>query len=168
MRISCAPEAASFPEKENGMSTTVLRRPARTGRGLKSATELDVNAELRTATVRVDPGEVTEATAPVVAATTLAANFLIGQVFAERLLGLDISPARSYLDEAIPGRNPVVVHVYLATEPQHLLKALRSNGVGTIEVDVVVLDGDLAEWARGRMEWTVRQRRSLQWPVNSP
>ena len=36
------------------MSTTTLRRPARTGRGLNSATELlDVNAELRTATVRL-------------------------------------------------------------------------------------------------------------------
>jgi hypothetical protein len=49
-----------------------------------------------------------------------------------------------------------------------LLKALRSNGVSTIEVDVVVFDGNLAEWARGRMEWTIRQRRSAEWPVNSP
>ena len=151
------------------MSTTALRRPARTGRGVKSATELlDVNAELRTATVRVDLGEVTEATAPVVAASRLAVNFLMGQVFAERLLGLDVSPARSYLDVAIPDRNPVVVYVSLATEPQRLLKALRSNGVGTLEVDVLVLDDSLAEWARGRMEWTVRQRRSPEWPVNSP
>jgi len=150
------------------MSTTALRRPARTGR-LKPATELlDVNAELRTATVRVDLGEVTEATAPVVAASTLAVNSLMGQVFGERLLGLDVSPARSYLDVAIPDRNPVVVYVSLATVPQSLLKALRSNGVGTLEVDVLVLDDGLAEWARGRMEWTVRQRRSPEWPVNSP
>jgi hypothetical protein len=68
----------------------------------------------------------------------------------------------------IPDRNPVIVHVSLATEPRRLLKALRSNGVSTIEVDVVVFDGNLAEWARGRMEWTIRQRRSAEWPVNSP
>lgn len=110
-------------------TTTAFRRPARTGRGLKSAIELlDVNAELRTATVRVDLSEVTEATAPVVAASRLAVNSLMGQVFAERLLGLDVSPARSYLDVAIPDRNPVVVYVSFATEPQRLLKAVRSNG----------------------------------------
>ena len=65
-------------------------------------------------------------------------------------------------------RNPVMVHVHLATEPRRLLKALRSNGVSTIEVDVVVFDGNLAEWARGRMEWTIRQRRSAEWLVSSP
>ena len=135
------------------MSTTALRRPVRTGRRLKSATKLlDVNAELRTATVEVDLSEVTEATAPVVAASRLAVNSLMGQIFAERLLGLDVSPARSYLDVAIPDRNPVVVYVSLATEPQRLLKALRSNGVGTLEVDVLVLDDGLAEWAGG--EWS--------------
>jgi hypothetical protein len=30
---------------------------------------------------------------------------------AERLLGLDIGPTNSYLDVAIPDRNPVMVHV---------------------------------------------------------
>jgi hypothetical protein len=129
---------------------------------------LEVNAELGTATVRVDLGEVTEATVQVVTAAGLAMNALIGQVFAERLLGLDISPTKSYLDVAIPVRNPLMVHVSLATEPRRLLKALRSNWVGTFAVDVVVLDGDFAEWARGRMEWTIRQRRSAEWPVSSP
>jgi hypothetical protein len=151
------------------MSTTVLRRPPVTDRGLRTATQLlDVNAELGTATVRVDLGKVTEATVPVVAAARLAVNALMGQVFAERLLGLDISPTKSYLDVAIPGRSPLMVHVSLATEPRRLLKALRSNWVGTFAVDVVVLDGDFAEWARGRMEWTIRQRRSAEWPVSSP
>ena len=129
---------------------------------------LDVNAQLGTATVRVDLSEVTEATVPVVRAAGLAVNALMGQVLAERLLGLDIGPTNSYLDVAIPDRNPVMVHVSLATEPRRLLKALRSNGVSTIEVDVVVFDGNLAEWARGRMAWTIRQRRSAEWPVNSP
>jgi len=151
------------------MSTTVSRPPARTGRGSRSATQLlDVNAQLGTATVRLDLSEVTEATVPVVRAAWLAVNALMGQVLAERLLGLDIGPTNSYLDVAIPDRNPVMVHVSLATEPRRLLKALRSNGVSTIEVDVVVFDGNLAEWARGRMAWTIRQRRSAEWPVNSP
>ena len=92
----------------------------------------------------------------------------MGQVLAEHLLGLDIGPINSYLDVPIPDRNPFIVHVSLATEPRRLLKALRSNGVSTIEIDVVVFDGNLAEWARGRMEWTIRQRRSAEWPVNSP
>jgi hypothetical protein len=87
---------------------------------------LDVNAELGTATVRVDLSEVTEATAPVVTAARLAVSALIGQVFAERLLGLDISPTRSYLEEvAIPDRNPVTVHVSFAGEPGRLLEAVR-------------------------------------------
>jgi hypothetical protein len=151
------------------MTSTVLRLPAWTGRGSRSGTQLlDVNPELGTATVRVDLSEVTEATAPVVSAARLAVNALIGQVLAERLLGLDIVPTNSYLDVAIPDRNPVVVHVSLATEPRRLLKALQSNGVSPIEVDVMVFDGNLAEWARGRMEWTIRQRRSAEWPVNSP
>ncbi|MFZ1116296.1 MAG: hypothetical protein WAN44_10780 [Propionibacteriaceae bacterium] len=151
------------------MSTTVLRLPARSGCGSRTATQLlDVNAELGTATVRVDLSEVTEATVPVVSAARLAVNALMGQVLAERLLGLDIGPINSYLDVPTPDRNPVIVHVSLATEPRRLLKALRSNGVSTIVVDVVVFDGNLAEWARGRMEWTIRQRRSAEWPVNSP
>jgi hypothetical protein len=151
------------------MTTNVLRRPGGVGRGLRSATQLlEVNAELGTATVRVDLGEVTEATVQVVTAVRFAVNALMGQVFAERLLGLDISPTESYLDVAIPGRNPLMVHVSLATEPRRLLESLRSNKVGTIEVDVMVLDGDFADWARGRMEWTVRQRRSTEWPVDSP
>ena len=151
------------------MTTTVLRLPARTGRDSRSATQLlDVNPELGTATVRVDLSGVTEATAPVVSAARLAMNALMGQVLAERLLGLDIGPTNSYLDVAIPDRNPVMVHVSLATEPRRLLKALRSTGVSTIEVDVVVFDGNLAVWARGRMEWTIRQRRSAEWLVNSP
>ena len=151
------------------MSTNVLRRPGGTGRGLRSATQLlEVNAELGTATVRVDLGEVTEATVQVVTAARLAVNALIGQVFAERLLGLDISPTKSYLDVAMPSRSPLMVHVSLATEPRRLLEALRSNKVGTIEVDVMVFDGNFADWARGRMEWTIRQRRSTEWPVDSP
>jgi hypothetical protein len=151
------------------MSTTMSRPPLRTGCGSRSGTELlDVNAELGTATARVDLSEVTEATVPVVSAARLAVNALIGRVFAERLLGLDIGLTESYLDVATPNRNPIMVHVSLATEPRRLLKALRSNGVGTIEVDVAVFDGNLAEWARGRMEWTIRQRRSAEWPVNSP
>jgi hypothetical protein len=151
------------------MSTTALRRPPVTGRALRSATQLlDVHADLGTATVRVDLGEVTEATLPVVAAARLAVNALMGQVLAERLLGLDVSLTKSYLDVAIPSRDPVMVHVSLATEPRRLLEAVRSSGVGALAVDVLVLDGDLAEWARGRMEWNIRQRRSAEWPVNSP
>jgi hypothetical protein len=151
------------------MSTTVLRQRPGIGGGLRSAVQLlDVNAELGTATVRVDLGEVTEATAPVVTAARLAVNALLGRVFAERLLGLDISLTKSYLDVASPRRNRVLVHISLATEPRRLLEALRSNGLGTLAVDVVVFDGDFAEWARGRMEWTIRQRRSAGWPVNSP
>lgn len=125
------------------MTSTVLRLPAGTGRGSRSVTQLlDVNPELGTATVRVDLSEVTEATTPVVSAARLAVNALIGQVLAERLLGLDIVPTNSYLDVAIPDRNPVVVHVSLATEPRRLLKALQSNGVSPIEVDVMVFDGN--------------------------
>jgi hypothetical protein len=162
-------EAIFIHWKDDGMTSTVLRLPAGTGRGSRSVTQLlDVNPELGTATVRVDLSEVTEATAPVVSAARLAVNALIGQVLAERLLGLDIVPTNSYLDVAIPDRNPVVVHVSLATEPRRLLKALQSNGVSPIEVDVMVFDGNLAQWARGRMEWTIRQRRSAEWPVNSP
>jgi hypothetical protein len=151
------------------MSTTMLRPPARTGRSSRSGAQLlDVNAELGTATVRVDLSEVTEPTVPVVSAASLAVNALMGQVLAERLLGLDIYLTNSYLDVAIPDRNPVIVHVSLATEPRRLLKTLRSNGVGSIEVDVAVLDGNLADWARGRMEWTIRQRLSAEWPINWP
>lgn len=151
------------------MRTTVLRRPPGSGCGSRSATQLlDVNAELGTATVIVDLGEVTEATASVLTAATLAVNALLGQVFAERLLGLDISLATSYLDIAIPDRNPVIVHVSLATEPRRLVEALQSNRVGTIEVDVVVFDGNFAEWAQGRTAWTIRRRRSAEWPDNSP
>jgi hypothetical protein len=129
---------------------------------------MDINAKLGTATVKADLTGVTEATVPVVTAARLAVNALLGQVFAERLIGLDVSPTKSYLDVAIPDRNPVIVHVSLATEPRRLLEALRSNQVGTLEVDVVVFDSNFAEWARGRMEWTIRQRRSAEWPVNSP
>ncbi|MFL6046063.1 MAG: hypothetical protein ACJ72M_13200 [Propionibacteriaceae bacterium] len=151
------------------MSTTMLRPPSRTGRSSRSGAQLlDVNAELGTATVRVDLSEVTEPTVPVVSAASLAVNALMGQVLAERLLGLDIYLTNSYLDVAIPDRNPVTVHVSLATEPRRLLKTLRSNGVGSIEVDVAVLDGNLADWARGRMEWTIRQRLSAEWPINWP
>jgi hypothetical protein len=81
---------------------------------------------------------------------------------------LDISLTKSYLDVAIPRRNPVMVRASLATEPRRLLQTLRSDGLGTLAVDVAVLDGDSAEWARGRMEWTIRQRRFAGWPVDSP
>ena len=151
------------------MSRTVLREPSGTWRGPRSASQLlDVNAELGTATERVDLGEVTDATAPVVMAARLAVNALLGQVFTERRLGLDISLTKSYLDVAIPRRIPLLVHVSLATEPRRLLEALLSNGPGTLAIDVVVFDGDFAERARGRMEWTIRQRRSAGWPVNPP
>jgi hypothetical protein len=151
------------------MSTTVLRLPAWSGRGSRSATQLsDVNAELGTTTVSVDLSEVTEATVPVVRAARLAVNALMGQVFAERLIGLDIDLTNSYLDGASPDRNPVMVHVSLATEPRRLLEALRSNGVSTIEVDVGVLTATSLSGGGGRMEWTIHQRRSAEWPVNSP
>jgi hypothetical protein len=151
------------------MSTTVLRLPAWSGRGSRSATQLsDVNAELGTTTVSVDLSEVTEATVPVVRAARLAVNALMGQVFAERLIGLDIDLTNSYLDVASPDRNPVMVHVSLATEPRRLLEALRSNGVSTIEVDVGVLTATSLSGGGGRMEWTIHQRRSAEWPVNSP
>ena len=147
------------------MSTTVLPRPPGTGRGLRSATELlDVNAELGVATVKVDLANVTE----VVTAARFAANALIGQLLAERLLGLDISPIENNLDVAISSRISVIVRVSLATELPHLFAALRSNRVGNLAVDVVVLDGSFAEWTRGRMEWTIRQRRCAEWPINSP
>jgi len=119
------------------------------------------------ATVKVDLGDVTDATTEVVTAATLAANTL-GQLFAERLLGLDIRPTKRNLDVAISGRTSVIVGVSLATELPHLFAALRSNRVGNLAVDVVVLDGSFAEVARGRMEWTVRQRRCAEWPINSP
>jgi hypothetical protein len=74
------------------MRTTVFRQQPGTGGGLRSAAQLlDISVELGTATVRVDLGEITEATAPVVTTAGLAVNALSGQVFAERLLGLDIS-----------------------------------------------------------------------------
>ena len=76
-------------------------------------------------------------------------NALMGRVLGERLLGVDIGLTESYLDVPTPNRNPVMVHVSLATEPRRLLEALRSNGVGTIEVDVAVFDANLAEWTRG-------------------
>jgi hypothetical protein len=64
------------------MSTTVLRRPPVTDRGLRTATQLlEVNAERGTATVRVDLGKVTEATVPVVRAARLAVNALMGPGF---------------------------------------------------------------------------------------
>ena len=151
------------------MSTTVLRLPARSGCGSRTATQLlDVNAEHGVATVKVDLGDVTDATVQVGAAVSLAANALIGQVFAERLLGLDISTAENNQDIAISGRTSVIVRVSLATELPRLLAALRSNRVGNLAVDVVVLDGSFAEVARGRMEWTIRQRLSAEWPLNSP
>lgn len=151
------------------MSTRLLQPPARTGGGSRSATQLlDINAQLGTAMVKVDLSEVTAATVAVVTAARLAVNALMGRVLGERLLGVDIDLTESYLDVPTPNRNPVMVHVSLATEPRCLLEALRSNGVSTIDVDVVVFDGNLAEWARGRMEWTIRQRHSAEWPVNSP
>ena len=116
------------------------------------------------ATVKVDLANVTE----VVTAARFAANALIGQLLAERLLGLDISPIENNLDVAISSRISVIVRVSLATELPHLFAALRSNRVGNLAVDVVVLDGSFAEWTRGRMEWTIRQRRCAEWPINSP
>jgi hypothetical protein len=147
------------------MNTTVLPRRPGTGRGLRSTTELlDVNAKLGVATVKVDLTDITE----VMAAARFAANALIGQLLAERLLGLDICPIESNLDVAISGRVSVIVRVSLATELPHLFAALRSNRVGNLAVDVVVLDGSFTEWARGRMEWSIRQRRCAEWPINSP
>jgi hypothetical protein len=132
---------------------------------LRSTTELlDVNAKLGVATVKVDLTDITE----VMAAARFAANALIGQLLAERLLGLDICPIESNLDVAISGRVSVIVRVSLATELPHLFAALRSNRVGNLAVDVVVLDGSFTEWARGRMEWSIRQRRCAEWPINSP
>ena len=151
------------------MNTTMSRRRIETGYGEKSAVRLlQVNAELGAATVRVDLGEVTDATSPVVTAARLAMNAVLGQAFAERLLGWDMSLTNSYLDVAVPRRNHLLVHASLATEPRQLLHALRSTGLGVLAVDVVVFDSDLAEWAKGRMEWTIRQRLSAAWPVNSP
>jgi hypothetical protein len=145
------------------------RRRIKTGYGEKSAVRLlQVNAELGAATARVDLGEVTDATSPVVTAARLAMNAVLGQAFAERLLGWDMSLTNSYLDVAVPRRNHLLVHASLATEPRQLLHALRSTGSGVLAVDVVVFDSDLAEWAKGRMEWTIRQRLSAAWPVNSP
>jgi hypothetical protein len=69
------------------VSTTVLPQRPGTGRGLRSTTQLlDVNAELGVATVKVDLGEVTDATVHVGVGASLGANALIGLVFAERLL----------------------------------------------------------------------------------
>jgi hypothetical protein len=150
------------------MSMSVLRRPG-TGRGLRSTTQLlDINAELGVATAKVDLGEVSDATVQVGAAASLAANALIGRVFAERLLGWDITPTRTNLDVAIRDQNPVVVRVSLDTEPSRVLAALRSNQPSNLDIDVVVLDDSFAEWARGRMEWTISQRRCAEWPINSP
>ena len=147
----------------------MLRRWPGTGRGLRSITELlDVNAEVGVATVKVDLADVTEATVEVVTAARFAANALMGQLLAERLLGLDISPRKSELDVATSGRTSVIVRVSLATELPRLLAALRSNRVGNLAVDVVVLHGSFDEWARGRMEWTLRHRRCAEWPINSP
>ena len=132
----------------------MLPRWPGTGRGLRSITELlDVNAEVGVATVKVDLADVTEATVEVVTAARFAANALMGQLLAERLLGLDISPRKSELDVATSGRTSVIVRVSLATELPRLLAALRSNRVGNLAVDVVVLHGSFEEWARGRMEW---------------
>jgi hypothetical protein len=89
-------EAPPFLGKDDGMSTTVLPRQPGTGRGLRSITELlDVNAEVGVATVKVDLADVTEATVEVGTAARFAANALMGQLLAERLLGLDISPRRA-------------------------------------------------------------------------
>jgi hypothetical protein len=109
------------------MSTTVLRRQPETSRGWRSTKLLDANAELGVATVKVDLAEVTEAEARVRAAASLAANALMGQVFAERLLGLDIIPTGSNLQVAIPDRTTVIVRVSLASELPRLLAALWSN-----------------------------------------
>lgn len=145
------------------------RRRQGTGYGAKSAVRLlQVDAELGAATVRVDLGEVTDATSPVVTAARLAVNAVLGQAFAERLLGWDMSLTNSYLDVAVPRGNRLLVHASLATEPRQLLHALRSTGSGVLAVDVVVFDSDLAEWAKGRMEWTIRHRLSAAWPVSSP
>jgi hypothetical protein len=144
------------------------RRPG-TDHGAKSAVRmLQVDAELGAATVRVDLGEVTEATSPVVTAARLAVGAVLGQAFAERLLGWDISLTNSYLDVGIPRGNRLLVHASLATEPRQLLHALQSTGLSVLAVNVVVFDSDLAEWAKGRLEWTIRQRLSAAWPVNSP
>jgi hypothetical protein len=72
------------------------------------------------------------------------------------------------VDVATSGRTSVIVRVSLATELPRLLAALRSNRVGNLAVDVVVLDGGFDEWPRGRMEWTLRHRRCAEWPINSP
>jgi hypothetical protein len=58
---------------------------------------------------------------------------------------LDISPRKSELDVATSGRTSVIVRVSLATELPRLLAALRSNRVGNLAVDVVVLDGSFDE-----------------------
>jgi hypothetical protein len=145
------------------VGTNVLRRPPGSDRGLRSATYLlDVNAELGTATARVDPGKVTDATVPVVAAARLAVNALMGQVFAERLLGLDISPTKSYPDVAIPSRSPLMVHVSLATEPRRLLKALRSNCVGTFAVDAAHLHLKRSNHAEGKRATEATSRQLAQ------
>ena len=130
------------------MGTTTSRRRIATDHDAKSAVRLlQVNAELDAATVRVDLGEVTEATSPVVTAARLAVNAVLGQAFAERLLGWEVNLTNSYLDVAMPRRNRLLVHATLATEPHRLLHALRSTGLGVLAVDVVVFDSDLAEWA---------------------
>jgi hypothetical protein len=73
--------------------STLTRRLRGAERDLIPGTRLlEVNAELGTATVSVDLGEVTNATVPVVSAAMLAANAVMGRVFAERLLGLDTRP----------------------------------------------------------------------------
>jgi hypothetical protein len=84
------------------------------------------------------------------------------------MLQPDRMPTGSNLQAAIPDRTTVIVRVSLATELPRLLAALRSNRPGTLAVDAVVLDDSFAEWARGRREWTIRQRRCAEWPINSP
>jgi hypothetical protein len=162
-------KSASHFGKDDDMNTTLSRRRLEAGRGFPSAIALlEVNAELGKATASVDLGEVTDATAPVMAAARRAVDAVLGQVLGERLLGLDLRLANTYLDVAIPRRNRLLVHASLVTEPHRLLLALRSDGLCTLAVDVMVFDSDLAEWAKGRMEWTIRQRVSAEWPVNSP
>lgn len=150
------------------MSTLVRRLPG-AERGLMPGTRLlDINAELGTATVSVDLGEATNATVPVVSAAMLASNAVMGRVFAERLLGLDTSATGNDLDLAFPSSDSLMVRASLITEPRRLLDELQCSGVGTIAVDIAVFDDRFDECARWRMEWTVRHRRSADWPVGSP
>jgi len=132
----------------------VLPRWPGTGRGLRSITELlDVNAEVGVATVKVDLADVTEATVEVVTAARFAANALMGQLLAERLLGLDISPRKSELDVATSGRTSVIVRVSLATELPRLLAALRSNRVGNLSQSMLSCFTAASTSGRGA-EWS--------------